>query len=261
LLIIEDEEEFILTTETGFERQYKQPRILEALCELQFVPSSDWNTSVYGTLLAAIRDLGFEQTEELPRFTIQIAPPMKEPEIKSDHFLMRYKHSDENWLLQLSSDSFTVNQLAPYPGWEAFKPRILEAVKRFTQALPTVQTRRIVLRYINHFEFEGRTIDLTEWFTIYPTVPLISEQKGPFLLRQEFLLANNDVIAATAGLAYPAAPNRIAILLDLEYQREPEASWDMEQFKSILDMAHQAVYHAFELFITDRTRELLEEVK
>lgn len=255
------EEDLNLKTEAILEKKYKQPRILEALCDLQFMPSADWNTSAYGMLLTAVKDIGFEQTEELPRFTIQIAPAMKKTEVKHDHVLMRYKHSDENWLLQLSSETFTVNQLAPYPGWGIFKPRILEATKRFRQAIPSAQTRRVTLRYINHFEFEGNTIDLNQWFTLYPNAPLLGTQKGPFLLRQEFNLDNGDMIAATTGLAYPSKPDHLAVLLDIEYQYAPQGVVTVDSFENILEKAHQEIYRAFEAFITDQTRHLLQEVK
>lgn len=54
------------------ERRYNKPRILEALCEVQFPTPNDWNAASYGMLMATVKNMGFEQTEELPAFALQV---------------------------------------------------------------------------------------------------------------------------------------------------------------------------------------------
>lgn len=241
-------------------RRYNNPRILEALCEAQFATPDDWNTACYGMLMAAVKDMGFEQTEELITFALQVHPREKEARVLPPPVLMRYKHADGKKLLHLGPNSFTVNQLAPYTGWHDFKPYVIESLSRLHKALPSVQPSRLALRYINRFEFTVTQIDLAEWFALYPTSPNIGKQKGPFLLRQDFLYAGNDVLTATAGLAYLPSSAGIAILLDLEYQTS-EFDWDLCLVDSILERAHSSVYEAFEACITDKTRETLGEVR
>lgn len=242
------------------ERRYNKPCILEALCEVQFPTPNDWNAASYGMLMATVKNMGFEQTEELPAFALQVDTRGKETRILPPPVLMRYKHADGKKLLHLGPNSFTVNQLAPYTGWHNFKPYIIESLSRLHDALPSIEPSRLVLRYINQFEFTVPQIDLTEWFALYPASPNIGRQKGPFLLRQDFFCAGSDMLTATTGLAYLPSSAGIVILLDLEYHT-PEFAWDFQMVDSILERAHGSLYEAFEACITDKTREVLEEVR
>ncbi len=242
------------------ERKYNKPRILEALCEVRFATPDDWNTACYGMLMAAVRQMGFVQTEEIPTFALQVDHSAKETRILHPPVLMRYKHADGKKLLHLGPNSFTVNQLAPYTGWHDFKPYVLESLKCLHEALPSVQPSTLVLRYINRFEFTATQVDLAEWFALYPTSPNIGKQRGAFLLRQDFFCEGEDVLTATTGLAYLPSSAGIAVLLDLEYLT-PQFAWDFPVVDSILERAHGSVYEAFEACITDKTREILEEVR
>lgn len=242
------------------QRRYNKPCILEALCEVRFATPDDWNTASYGMLMAAVKDMGFEQTEELHTLTPYVDSHGKPIHILFPPVLMRYKHSDGKKLLHLGQNSFTINQLAPYSGWHEFKPYIMESLRRFHEALPSIQPSWLVLRYINRFEFTVAQIDLAEWFALYPNSPHIGRQKGPFLLRQDFFCAGEDVLTATTGLAYLPSSAGIAVLLDIEYHT-PEFAWDFRMVDSILERAHSSVYEAFEACITDRTRQMLEEVR
>lgn len=242
------------------ERKYSNPRILEALCEVQFATPEDWNTACYGILMAAVRDMGFEHTEEIPAFALQVDMRQKETRVLPPPVLMRYKHADGKKLLHLGPNSFTINRLAPYTGWHDFKPHIVACLRRLHEALPSIQPSRLVLRYINRFEFATAQVELAEWFSLYPTSPDIGQRKGPFLLRQDFFCTGEDMLTATTGLAYLSPSDGIAVLLDLEYHT-PEFLWDYDVIDSLLERCHHAVYQAFEACITDKTRQLLGEVK
>ncbi|MGC8782802.1 MAG: TIGR04255 family protein [Armatimonadota bacterium] len=242
------------------ERKYKHPSILEALCEVQFETPEDWNTACYGILMAAVRDMGFEQTEEIPAFALQVDVRQKETLVLPTLVLMRYKHANGKNLLHLGPNSFTINQLAPYTGWHEFKPYIVECLRRLHESLPSIQPSRLILRYINRFAFTGMQTDMAEWFSVYPVSPDIGQRKGPFLLKQDFFCTGEDVLTVTTGLAYVSPSDGTAVLLDLEY-RTSEFLWDLLLIDSILERSHDAVYEAFEACITEKTRGLLEEVR
>ncbi|MER3473635.1 MAG: hypothetical protein C4335_06285 [Armatimonadota bacterium] len=243
-------------------RQYRNPRILEAVCEWQFATPTDWNVVVYGAFYSMVKDLGFQRAEQIPSIAVRLDSTRQQTDVTVSHILVRYTHENERLLLHLGPDSLTVNHLAPYPGWETFKPQALLALEKLIQLVPSIQIRRAILRYINHFEFPSTDLDVAEWFTAYLVAPDLGVPKGTFLLRQEYAVEPGCVLSVTSGLAHSAQHDRVAVLLDLEYQMLAETVlWGMEQMDSSLEKAHEAIYAAFESSITERARTLLEEVQ
>ena len=187
------------------ERKYNKPRILEALCEVRFATPDDWNTACYGMLMAAVRQMGFVQTEEIPTFALQVDHSAKETRILHPPVLMRYKHADGKKLLHLGPNSFTVNQLAPYTGWHDFKPYVLESLKCLHEALPSVQPSTLVLRYINRFEFTAIHSDIEKGFIraeivrfkdLYElgSVAKVKEKGLMTLEGKEYIVQDGDII-------------------------------------------------------------------
>jgi uncharacterized protein (TIGR04255 family) len=116
---------------------YPNPTIVEAVCNIHFRLSqkNSWKPSLFGEFFKHIQD-EYPEMEPVPEIGIQVELGSSG---LSQKFLpqsqrIRFKHKNRALILQLAENSFSVNTLQPYKGWEAMCSDVLTAcntLKRF----------------------------------------------------------------------------------------------------------------------------------
>ncbi len=244
-------------------RKYPKPPIVEAVIEFQFVPGQPWDITVPGIMYEKVRK-EFPEKKEQVQFISDIKA-LKEgvgQQISTSQ-RMQFIRSDNSALLQISRNIFTVNHLKPYSTWDNFKPLILKNLKLYVDVVKPKGLKRLGLRYINKIEFKNAPFELTDYFNYYPfipkNIPQLHEQYNcqveiPFNSRR-------DLLRLATGSTNPEAPNKIAILLDLDYIMMKPETVNIEEFPEWLENAHTVIEETFEACITDKCRKLFEEKK
>jgi len=146
--------------------KYKNPPIVEALCEFQFVPSQPWDITISGMLYERIKD-EFPLKHQQVGFGVAVQPReggVLEPKIEFGPPRMQFFSNDKTSLVQVGSDLLTINLLRPYPNWEKFKPLILKILEDYINIASPKGFRRVGLRYINKIDFDKPQIELTNYF-------------------------------------------------------------------------------------------------
>ena len=249
-------------------RKYKNPPIVEVLCEFQFVPTQPWDMTIPGILYEKISS-EFSVKQQQMSFSIGFQPKKSGIEQKIEQIeqkvemsqRMQFLRADKSALVQVGPDLLTVNHLKSYPTWEAFKPLIFNNLKIYQEIAKPKGFKRIGLRYINKIDFDERSIKLSDYFNYYPFTPKeLPQIHEAFNIRVEISYEDRrDYLLLTLANTISEKPDALSSLLDLDYVMAIPERISFDQVSGWIENAHKAVENAFEACITDRTRNLFEE--
>jgi len=245
-------------------KKYRNPPVIEALCEFQFVPAQKWDLTIPGLIYDKVKDkfpvreqqigigVQFQTTEKGLQHKVEPAPPR-----------MQFYNKDKTALIQVAPDLLTINQLKPYPTWAEFKPMILEALEIYRMVANPKGFKRIGLRYINRISIKAPSVKVEEYIKFYASIPEdLPQFHTSFISRAEIPYKNNrDRMLITIGSAPPETPNTTSIILDVDYNVGIPEAIAMEACEEWIEQAHSTLEKAFESCITDKSRDLFEEVK
>ena len=245
-------------------KRYKNSPIIEALCEIQLVPSQPWDLTLPGLVYEKVKDqfpdkkqqigvgVQFRPTEKGLEHRVEPAPPR-----------VQFYRKDQTALIQVGPDLFVVNHLKPYPTWAVFKPLILGNFEAYKGVANPRGFKRIGLRYINKIIFNAESVKLEDYFNFFPAIPKdLPQLHEGFICRVEIPYSNNFYrIIITISNAAPDAPITLPIILDLDYILTVQEGIPMEGFEGWLEQAHSTIEKTFESCITDKCRVLFEEVQ
>lgn len=243
-------------------RKYKNPPLIEALCEFQFIPTEPYDLTIPGLFYTRIReDFPEKQEQSGIGFTVQGSDTGIEQKITPIPSRVQFFNRDKTRLVQLAPDLLVVNCLKPYPSWEEFKPIIVQNMDIYREIAKPKGFRRIGLRYINVFEFDRLNIELPDYFSYYPLVPEgFPKQLDAFLCRTELPYQDERLILTLATIM-SEKPDHLSITLDLDYFMNIPENIKFDVVPSWLDKAHERVEATFEACIKDELRRNFEEVR
>lgn len=238
-------------------RKYKNPPLVEALCEFQFIPNQPWDVTIPGLLYEKIKDT-FPDRQQKIGLGVQLKVTEKELEHRVEPIppLIQFHKKDKTALIQVAPDLLVVNHLQPYPEWEIFKSMILENLQKYIEVANPKGFKRIGLRYINVFEFAKPEIELEDYFKYRPYIhEKLPKTLSTFITKTEFPLEDgNEILIMTLALQVPSKPNVLAILLDIDYAMIKTEYVMLDNVQNWLEKAHNKAEEAFEESITEKAR-------
>lgn len=243
--------------------KYKNPPIVEALCEISFV-GSKWDSTHYGSFFQNVRER-YPKKQELARFGVemQLAQGQLSAKGTSDKPLMRFIKQDDSQLIQLAENFLTINQLKPYCGYEEFQQDIEAAIKEYFELAAPQGVERIGLRYINQIVIPAHSFDLGEYTKLLPGMPEDVTTVITGFTTRLGLVAHHDKhqLLVTLGTLPSTVEGTTMLMLDL-YDTVPLPNdTDFEVILKAVNEAHENIEHIFEGVITDKARALFEETK
>jgi len=240
-------------------RRYRNPPIIEALCEFRFEPDSPWDLAMPGLIYERVRE-AFPERRQAKMFDVGIAPETFGQIRTTDR--MQFLDEDEKAIIQVGPHFLAVNHLEPYPSWEEFLPLMEKGLEAYCDVADPKNIYRIGLRYINHIEFAKQRIDLEEYFEFHPFVgPNLPQEFGPFIVGIQIAYDNSDILKITLATAPTETPDIIAVALDLDYFLVKPGEVVLNNVFEWVNVAHDRIEGAFEACITNRLRQTFEEVK
>jgi uncharacterized protein (TIGR04255 family) len=246
------------------ERKYANPPIVEAVCEFRLRQDVKWDPTIPGVLYGKVRD----------SFPIKEGKLVQDVTItqKQEGISHQIRTTERAWFLsddrktfaQLGPGVLAVNRLNPYPGWGFFKPRIEMAFRALRDIVPMGDLERIGLRYINRIEIPSQPINLQDYFAYGPYFgPSLREKSLAAFLVLCTIPFCEGRDACNVQLATPA-PEQAAgstFVLDMDYFLSRPRSVSEEGAMEWVETAHGNILEIFESCITDRLREIFQEVK
>jgi len=154
----------------------KKPPIVEAVLDIECdLPPGQQVETLEGPARERFRD-------RYPKFRTQFvqelqleAKPGELPKHSARHGIqgLQFLQADEKQLVQVRTQGFSFNRLAPYTRLDDYLPEIERAWHLYVDLASPVQIRSIRLRYINRImlPLKGKSVDLDRYFRIGPRLP------------------------------------------------------------------------------------------
>ncbi|MFQ5795288.1 MAG: TIGR04255 family protein [Candidatus Bipolaricaulia bacterium] len=244
-------------------RKYRNPPIIEVICEFRFDPSSPWDLAIPGLVYQELQN-EFPKRRQAKQFEVGLRSRAEgvEQEVRTAD-RMQFLREDEKALIQVDQNLLAVNHLKPYPTWKGFLPLIRRGFEMYCEVAKPTGIQRIGLRYINRIEFPGPGVELEDYFSFYPFLgPKLPRDHGAFIVGVDIPYEDSrDSLRLQSVNVNSEQPETIAILLDLDYSLQQPNGVELETVFQWVDNAHARVEEVFEGCITDKLRELFEEVK
>ena len=233
--------------------KYKNPPLVEAVCEFRFDVENPYDTILPGLLYNKIKDK-FPDRKQKP-----LGPLMPSSLEKADiglsfQTIAQFYDSDKTKLVQVGFDLLSINMFPPYPNWEIYKPLILDILNVYLDIAKPKGINRIGLRNINKIFIEESNVNISEYFKFYPNTPENEDVLTNYFIRVEKQLSEGrDVLVLKNAMI--VENEKPGFVLDLDYIMNQPKGIDVDYVEDWLDMAHNELYQSFELCITDKLRE------
>ncbi|MGH7451598.1 MAG: TIGR04255 family protein [bacterium] len=227
-------------------KHYKNPPIIEAICEFKFQPNPSWNPAVPDLIYEKVKTQ-FPQRETMNGLREDEPAPSAKT---------KFRRADGSALLQVSPKLLAINQLRPYPTWPQFKKTILEAYAIYRELAQPAGITRLGLRYINQIEIPEPKIEIGRFLRGCPEGyhKLFLSTEFPFAAEQENLAMILAHVPHDEG-------DFSRFYLDLDYGAFPVTVMAPETIATILERAHDRIEQIFETSLTGETRRLFGEIK
>jgi len=241
-------------------RRYRNPPIVEAVCEFRFPPDSPWDLTIPGLVYERLKGT-FPQKRPAPAFGFGIRLGQGSVEQRLEPTTrMQFLRQDGNVLVQVGPNLLAVNHLKPYPGWEAFVPMIQQAYRAYVETAPPTAIQRIGLRYINRVELPGPRVELEEYLNFYPHLgDDLPQDYGEFTVRiQTAFNALRDGLQMTLTSADAGNADVNVFVLDMDYFLAKPGTITTNEAFSWVNEAHDRLEQIFEGCISDKLRQLFQ---
>ena len=240
---------------------YPRPPITEAVVGIDFVGTID-ESLLRGAKAKLSREYSNQVDEISFTVDLEIGAGQNTPKtslVQQKGF--RLRSADASQILLLRPASFTVSQLAPYPGWDVFFGRFKRDWKRWKTVAGFREIKRIGLRYINRIDIPARepVVHQENFLRVYPEVP---EQFGPLLaytvLTKSLVQDLRSTLTVTTGVVPAPILNHMSILFDIDIGCENEPPKKDSDIFDYLQNARRKKNEYFEASITDDARKLFQ---
>lgn len=244
-------------------RKYKNPPLVEAVCEFRLTLDTPWDLTIPGLFYEKVKNT-FPHREQRVFQEIELSqdPQGLRQQLRTSERIVLFT-ADRRTLIQLGPRLLTVNALRPYPTWQGFKPRIEMAWETLGGIIEIKDLERIGLRYINRVELPFQKVELAEYFEFYPFIgSRLPQNMSSFIVGSEFPYAEGrDGCRVQFTPAPDSSRERSAFMLDIDYFLAQPHVVKISDVLEWIEEAHSRVEEVFEGCITDRLREMFEEVK
>jgi len=243
-------------------RRYKNPPIVEAVCEFRLTQDTHWDLTVPGLLYERLKqEFPHREQRSFPELQIIQEPQWFRQELRVSERVLLFS-PDRRLLIQIGPRLLVVNALRPYPTWQGFKPRIEMAWRRLQEIVDVQGLERIGLRYINRIELpKEEAVKLSDYFDFYLTIGPRLPLMASFIAGAEFPYKEGRDRCRVQLILEPDSGEKRSLLLDIDYFLAKPQAVGVSEALQWVEEAHTQVEEIFEGCITDRLREMFGEVK
>lgn len=244
---------------------YKKNYLTNVIARIDFVsPLTDLNSGLPSEISkTALINFPIAEPQKVLRKELQIAP--KELKQREKEYMQWTFHGkDREKKLEISPTAILV-EYTGYVSYEKMRDQFIEVLQAFFSIYKDVVCSRIGLRYINNIALENES-DPLDWedllnekllsaLAFYPDNQFLARSFhnlelnfGEYNLRYQFGIINPD---------YPAVIKQKSFILDMDaYYR---GNLDHNNIGENLDEYHDRIQEIFEMSITPKMKELLNE--
>lgn len=172
---------------------------------------------------------------------------------------LRLTSKDNSRILQVRVNGFTYSHLPPYTSWEVLRNEAHEVWLIFVELCKPQTVVRCALRFVNRIEILKPSIELNDYFCLYPEIPkgIPQDVSGMFMQLQMPQKDLEGIAVINQAVAEPTSPGTVSVLLDFDLFQVHEYAPGDEVIWHYLDKLRNRKNELFEACITDETRRLI----
>lgn len=243
---------------------YEESPISEAIFEIVVEPreGAKWDDSLAERLLQRFPSYEQEERAELIDYVVELGPKgqVQQRSHPRGERIRRW-NSDRTRLIQFGPTLCAHNVLSAYETFDAHLPQARDLFEAYLTEWKPLHVKRIGQRYLNTIRLPTSAESGADYFEIYPTLPSQIRVDHPSLAVQvETVRFENGI--TVINLSFKGVDDGHPVyLLDIYARSKDSVPSQVDGIIAWQRQAHQAVTDSFELSITDKSRELFQEVK
>ena len=241
---------------------YKNPPIVEAVCEFRFSKNTVWDSHIPSKLYEKIKD-EFPNTEKRKEQHLKINTTEKG--IENSHLESTdrcvYLNNERTILIQIAPRMISISCLKPYPSWEVFREKIKLAYDILGELTEINEIDRIGLVYVDKIEIPEKRVELEEYFKFYPHLSNeLPQVIGNFIIGCDFVYnEGRDLCRLQLTKAMPEKKENNAFLLTTDYFTAKVNSVKPGDAINWIEDAHIEIKKIFIGCITEKSEDLFNK--
>ena len=243
---------------------YKHPPITEAVIGISFsspikqtaINSVNKKFHVHYPHSQVVSNIDFDVAVELTNN--QINKPTTKITKKDGH---RLSTADMTQLLVLWPSSFTLSQLAPYPGWNQFFERFVRDWNMWKRVVGFQTISRIGVRYINRIDIPitEPVIEYEKYLNVYPKLPDNLNPGHAYAVQAALELKEIDCLLKINSAAVPSPIlDHASFVIDLDISKESNPPQSDDDVYDLLNKIRVKKNEMFEACVSSRAKELFQ---
>lgn len=238
-------------------QKYIRPPVVEAVIEVTF--STPTQAEDRERLRAKVARQ-FPISEELIDVEFQFKAEVGgKAEVRQSANGFKLTSGDATQIVQITKNTFSLSQLAPYEGWDAFMAAFEAAYRPAKKIFGSKSITRVGMRYINRIDVKEKNAYLTEkYLNVTLTMPnSIAPSVNYSVIYETMIGERPSTLRVTSGSAESPLLDHTALVLDIDVV----AAVDLPKFDgdiwAVLDELRRHKNDVFEMTITENTRALI----
>jgi len=170
---------------------------------------------------------------------------------------IRCESRENNFVLQLQHESFTLSKLRPYSNWGELIDESKKLWKIYCKYAKINAVKRISTRYINRFQINLPIDDFSEYLTMSPNLsPEIPQGISNFLTRYEIPTLNDEALIILTQAMEGTQNSSMNILIDIDVINNVDLDSSNEALWQKFEILRKLKNEVFFSSVTNRTLEL-----
>lgn len=247
-------------------RQYRYPPIEEAICDIRFTDSKEWDPTVPGAIYQELIDeypakpQSENTTEAEGSFSEEEGNSHVKLQFRYDANIVRFTSEDGRRIVRVGPDRMTVHLLKPYTSWEDYRGQIYRALEPYRRVTEPSAISQIGVRYINRIIVEADVVELSQYFTSPPHPPQeLPQSLDAFVVRISAMYDDPSIRLVTT-FASESSPNsdESSFILDIDVIGQWPDTLPFERAAEYIEDLRIKERLAFEALITERARKIFD---
>ena len=246
-------------------KTYRKPPLIEVFASLTFNQNLPWDSLKLAEFYEGIGGQSdFPDRREPERFSraqrSKTAIRAKAGP-RSRRNMWQFLSVDGNTIVQVGRHALVISQLPPYYGWEKFRACAERAIHSYLSVWPADVVESAGLHYLDFVDIPGETIDLGDYFRVYPVLPKeLTERPVTSLvmaceMRGEL---EGELLSVSFRQADAGAADRTLFRLQWDHLAVVPFPASADNMLRWLESAHAQTSRAFRASLTTKSEDLFQ---
>lgn len=247
-------------------KTYKNPPLLEAVCEFRFELTSKPSEKQVATFYEKIKSsFPIAKKGKVHSMEFKVGPDEVSGKDKATHKegfyeFDQYFSEDEKYSIQLDGGRISIHRIKPYSSWTEFSPLIKLAYNSYIQSFSPVKVLRTGMRYINEMVFSSDVFVFSDYFNIKLSVSSLLEKKQKSIFIASVFEQEEGRDAIKVQFIEKQAIKTVERVFILDFDYFLVSSFiSSDEVEKWIEEAHTNLEKVFEDVVSNKTKALFDK--